>query len=160
MCFVSGMSLISYWVGNYIIDIISSIPAALLVIILIVIFDTDTFSGGDAIGVLIVCLLAFAWNVMPFTYCISFLFEQPSSAQRWIAMVYILIGQILSTIYQQAVTGNENFWYFIFSIFPPYSLNEAIFNSTPALLCSIMDDKLPFLFAIPVSLKRDENQGK
>ena len=56
---VSGMSLFSYWVGNYIMDILSAIPSMLLVIILVLIFDTATFSDGDAIGMLIICLLAF-----------------------------------------------------------------------------------------------------
>ena len=109
-------------------DILSAIPSMLLVIILVLIFDTATFSDGDAIGMLIICLLAFDWNVMPFTYLVSFLFKQPASAQRWVAMIYIFIGLFLFSMYVIYVQGNEDLWYFLFAIFPSFSLTQAIFG--------------------------------
>ena len=121
------MSLISYWLGNYIIDILSVIPAAVLVIVIVILFDTAAFSSAKALRVLIVCIGAFTWNVMPFTYLISFLFKQPSSAQRWVAMMYIILGLLLFIMYEFVVVANKKLWYFLFAIFPPYSLSQALF---------------------------------
>ena len=61
---------------------------------------------------------------MPFTYLVSFLFKQPASAQRWVAMIYIFIGLFLFSMYVIYVQGNEDLWYFLFAIFPSFSLTK------------------------------------
>ena len=73
---VSGISFISYWVGNFVADFIASIPAMLIVYILNHAFDVDVYLG-DAQGPFLLILVVFTVAILPFTYILSYFFTAP-----------------------------------------------------------------------------------
>ena len=94
---VCGLNLVSYWIGNFISDCIAGIPAGALVIILVLAFDT-TSSEESAMGPFILTILAFIWSIMSFTYLLSFVFNDASSGQRRVAILYLKLGLPLLTM--------------------------------------------------------------
>ena len=129
--------MFAYWFGNYIVDVLSATPAAILVLIIIEAFNTDSFSGSFAVTrALVLSIFGFIWNAMPFTYLFSFLFRHPSTAQRWIAMLFIGLGLFFHIMFDIVVIANEKFWYFMFSLWPPFLLFQCIFS-----IAGISDDQ-------------------
>ena len=131
--FVSGMSLFAYWIGNFIADICNGIPAAILVDILVYIFDTKVYQGA-AQGPFFVSIILFVFSITPFTYLLSYLFSDPSRAQRWTALLYIILGLVLLivTFVLDIVGGSAedtgDDLQYLFEFFPTFLLSMSVFN--------------------------------
>lgn len=82
---VSGLSLVSYWTANLIFDTIKCAIPCILTVCFLFIFDM----GYDAAWVTV---LLFPIGVVPFSYALSFLFEEESVAQTVVLFGNILAG--------------------------------------------------------------------
>lgn len=129
---ISGVSIPSYWVANYLWDIISfAIPATISVIIIIA-FGNPNFVG-DNFPVVIASFVLYGLSVIPFTYLLSFLFTSHSTAQNVMILLYLLGGTILSLVafalYMIPSTRDLNNTYLrhLFRILPNFCLGDAIF---------------------------------
>ena len=104
-------SLLSYWVGNYVTDVLSSSLTVFFIVLIIQLTELDNYSGSyEVIEALILTIYLFVWSVMPFTYLFSFVFKQPSTAQRWTSISYIVVGIIIilwqgTTLFPPALLG-------------------------------------------------------
>jgi len=129
---VSGISLASYWVSNFLADIIIGLPASILVFISLFVFDADAFTG-EAAGPVILCLIMFLFASMPFTYLVSFLFSSPSKAQLTCIVMYIMTGYMLALVwfilglFESTQDINEDLEP-IYRIFPIFLLAESLVN--------------------------------
>ena len=88
---VSGLNSLSYWLGNYLFDVITIIPSCLFAIILVYAFDTKSFLG-EALLPLILILLLYGISIVPFTYLFSWCFKSSTKAQYIALISYIFYG--------------------------------------------------------------------
>ena len=94
---MSGISLLAYWIANYIADIFVALPASILVFLCVFVFDVEPFKGKAA-GPFFVTILMFIFSSLPFTYLLHFLFKSPSKAQYLTILLYVLLGMILGIV--------------------------------------------------------------
>lgn len=77
---MSGVSLKSYWISNYLIDMMKHLIPACLCILMVLAYDIQTFSGGDNLKGMSALFILYGWAIIPFTYLIGFIFESAGSA--------------------------------------------------------------------------------
>eukprot|EP01084_Bolivina_argentea_P074816 135692_1 len=130
---VSGVSYSSYWIANYIMDVIAGFPAIILIICFVYIFNSFVYE--DAIKWFIATLLLFLWSSTPFTYLLSFLFSSPSQAQFTTIMLYMVLGMVMGLVclglqLMSSETGeiSNEILRPIFRLFPPFVLCESLIN--------------------------------
>eukprot|EP01084_Bolivina_argentea_P074817 135693_1 len=130
---VSGVSYSSYWIANYIMDVIAGFPAIILIICFVYIFNSFVYE--DAIKWFIATLLLFLWSSTPFTYLLSFLFKSPSKAQFTTIILYMVLGMVLGLVclgldFMSSETRDIsiNILRPIFRLFPPFILCESLIN--------------------------------
>jgi ATP-binding cassette subfamily A (ABC1) protein 3 len=87
--FISGASLVSYWLSNYVIDVFRSLIPIIVAIIFIFIFGTD-------LPFIWIHLLLYCLCIHPFTYCLSFMFKNENSAQNVTIILNIFLGGFLA----------------------------------------------------------------
>eukprot|EP01084_Bolivina_argentea_P112041 199845_1 len=73
---VSGMDVISYWVGNFIFDVLSNLVPATLCLMYVAMFGVDLFLGEAAFATWFVIVM-YGFSVVPFTYLASLFFSSP-----------------------------------------------------------------------------------
>ncbi|ETO03723.1 ATP-binding protein, partial [Reticulomyxa filosa] len=124
---VSGMSFVSYWCGQFVIDLLVALFTCLLLVAIVHIYNVKGFLG-EAEPPFIVSILLFLISVLPLTYVLSFLFDSPNKAQGSLAALYILLGLmfaivtfVLMNINSDTVSANNVLKYF-FRASPPYCL--------------------------------------
>jgi ABC-type multidrug transport system ATPase subunit len=128
---ISGVSAVSYWVSNLLWDCLNyTIPAIGAALIIIAYGDVNL--GGDNFGVLVLGLILYGLSVIPFTYCMSFLFKSHSTAQNVMIMVYLLGGIVLTmvqfTLYSIPSTRSDSEYVrHFFRLIPNYCLADCIF---------------------------------
>ena len=91
---VSGMSLIAYWVGNFIYDFIAMIMPAVCLTILIWIFDSKVFIGEAHFCTFLLTMM-YGAAIIPFTYLLVFFFKSPGSAQAFMLLIYLAASVIM-----------------------------------------------------------------
>lgn len=129
---VSGVNTVMYWVANFVWDLANFLPPCLLSLVIFKAFAIDTLTG-DAAGVVLLAALLYGCAIISFTYCASFFFKNPSSAQSIMLMVYIFTGAILliASIIMSAIQStkhvNEQLRY-VYRLVPTYSFGEIIVN--------------------------------
>lgn len=87
--FISGASMISYWISNYFVDFVRSLLPISVAIIFVFIF------GVDLPDVWILFLL-FAIAIHPFTYATTFWFKKENVASTLTIMIHIFGGGFLA----------------------------------------------------------------
>jgi ATP-binding cassette subfamily A (ABC1) protein 1 len=87
MQIVSGLSLGSYWVANFIFDVVKTFLPCILTVGVIYMFDMGYEYAWATI-------LMFPLGVVPYSYAISFLFTTESTAQTVVLFSNIIAGSI------------------------------------------------------------------
>mmetsp|Transcript_7608 Transcript_7608/g.12112 ORF Transcript_7608/g.12112 Transcript_7608/m.12112 type:complete len:1794 (-) Transcript_7608:303-5684(-) len=129
---ISGVSVIGYWCANLVWDFLNFLPPSLISLAVFKIFSIDSLTG-EAAGVLFMVSLLYAFAVITFTYCVSFMFKNPSSAQSIMLMVYIftgcilLIASIIMGIIPSTVDVNDKMKY-VYRLVPSFSFGESVIN--------------------------------
>ena len=89
---ISGISLAAYWISNAAIDIFKSLIPCSVSIGMIYAFGIDLPYGW-------VFILIYAFSIIPFTYCMSFLFVKENVAQTSILLFNFFTGVVLSPVF-------------------------------------------------------------
>ena len=96
--------------------------------------DTELLSGSGVIGVTIALFLLFGPAMAGFSYLIGFFFKSASGAQIITIFVVFLLGLVLSiigTVLRLISSTHHLYLYgirYLFNIFPPFALGEALNN--------------------------------
>eukprot|EP01083_Nonionella_stella_P122957 370200_1 len=143
---VSGISFISYWIGNFVADFIAAIPAMVIVYVLIHAFDVDVYLG-EAQGPFLLVLIVFTMSILPFTYILSYLFTAPDKAQTVVGTIYLILGMILlivSFVLQQINEETKDIndaLMNVYRIFPTFLMADGLFQiAVKPLAASFGDD--------------------
>jgi len=124
---ISGVSLVSYWVSNFIFDLVVYGISAGLAILLAFAFKIKEFTEADAdrLPLFLITFLLFGLALIGSTYIMSFFFKSPSSAQNTIlfinisAILLIAASQFLSQL-ADACRAETSLRY-IFRLLPSFS---------------------------------------
>ena len=118
---LSGINIFSYWIVNYLFELIKYYFTGGVMILLIWAFDYyQTY--------LYIFYLIYGIAMVSFTYCISFLFNNESNAQNAIILINFIFGEIGSLIVSQlrTIKSVKNFGKvleYIFAIVPSFCFN-------------------------------------
>eukprot|EP01083_Nonionella_stella_P193083 713449_1 len=130
--FVSGISFISYWIGTFVADFMSAIPAMVLVYVMVHAFEIDVYTAADAQLPFVLILVLFTLSILPFTYVLSYLFSAPDRAQTVIGTIYLMLGMILFIV-SFVLSGMESTKDMndtlcnIYRIFPTFLMADGVF---------------------------------
>ncbi len=86
-----------------------------------------------------VLLLMFGLSVIPFTYCLSYLFKESSKAQTFTIMISIFLGLILmiaffiTRLIEDTCTINRQLM-FVYRLVPIFSLGNGLLNLASGVL--------------------------
>ncbi|KAE9098788.1 ABC transporter A family member 1 [Phytophthora fragariae] len=99
---VSGVSLLAFWLSNYIWDFVMYAVPGVCALILIIVFNVTALTGQDCdscssatFPAVILLFVLFGLAICPFTYCLSFLFKEHASAQTYTIVLNFMIGVVL-----------------------------------------------------------------
>ncbi|XP_071584028.1 phospholipid-transporting ATPase ABCA7 [Heliangelus exortis] len=90
--FVSGMKPITYWLGNFAWDMCNYLVPALLVILIFLCFQQQSYVSSANLPALVLLLLLYGWSITPLMYPASFFFSTPSTAYVALACINLFIG--------------------------------------------------------------------
>ncbi|XP_071529902.1 phospholipid-transporting ATPase ABCA3-like [Panulirus ornatus] len=95
---MTGAPIWMLWATTFLWDVMAYMVSALIVFIIIMIFDSKHyFTVGEAPGVLFLLLMLYGWGSIPMAYVFSFPFHSAASGFAVLALVNIVAGQIMST---------------------------------------------------------------
>ncbi|XP_052036865.1 retinal-specific phospholipid-transporting ATPase ABCA4 [Apodemus sylvaticus] len=90
--FISGVSPTTYWLTNFLWDIMNYAVSAGLVVGIFVGFQKKAYTSTDNLPALVALLMLYGWAVIPMMYPASFLFEVPSTAYVALSCANLFIG--------------------------------------------------------------------
>ena len=93
---VSGMSLLAYWVSNYVMNLVEHLIPAIFSCLLVKWFSVKAWTSDDSYGVVWSVFILFGFAVIPFVYLLSFLFKDYGTAKTAAYFINFLSGFILS----------------------------------------------------------------
>jgi ATP-binding cassette subfamily A (ABC1) protein 3 len=144
---ISGVSIPAYWLSNYAWDLLMYMAPFALTLILIAAFDIQALTGNgcevtcieEPLRAVAVLLLMFGLSVIPFTYCLSYLFNESSKAQTFTIMISIFSGLILMIasfimrLIPVTCTINRQLM-FVYRLVPIFSLGNGLLNLANGVL--------------------------
>ncbi|KAM5322049.1 retinal-specific phospholipid-transporting ATPase ABCA4 isoform 2-T2 [Glossophaga mutica] len=96
--FVSGVSPTTYWLTNFLWDIMNYAVSAALVVGIFIGFQKKAYTSPNNLPALVSLLMLYGWAVIPMMYPASFLFEVPSTAYVALSCANLFIGLNSSAI--------------------------------------------------------------
>uniref|UniRef100_G3UHV9 P-type phospholipid transporter n=1 Tax=Loxodonta africana TaxID=9785 RepID=G3UHV9_LOXAF len=90
--FVSGVSPTTYWLTNFLWDIMNYAVSAGLVVGIFIGFQKKAYTSPSNLPALIALLMLYGWAVIPMMYPASFLFDVPSTAYVALSCANLFIG--------------------------------------------------------------------
>ncbi|XP_037682529.1 retinal-specific phospholipid-transporting ATPase ABCA4 isoform X2 [Choloepus didactylus] len=90
--FVSGVSPTTYWLTNFLWDIMNYAVSASLVVGIFVGFQKKAYTSPSNLPALVALLMMYGWAVIPMMYPASFLFDVPSTAYVALSCANLFIG--------------------------------------------------------------------
>ncbi|KAK0420975.1 hypothetical protein QR680_015000 [Steinernema hermaphroditum] len=149
MQMMSGLRPWMYWASAFIWDAVCYLLPVACFIGIYFAFDVKPLtSRGDTVGTLILVMLLFGWNTIPFVYSFSFAFNTAPKGYTMIVMYHVItgmVGTIAVPIIKQTANEDVAFtWSIIFSwFFPVYSISNCyttIYNNEATRqACSSID---------------------
>ncbi|EAR86885.2 ABC transporter family protein (macronuclear) [Tetrahymena thermophila SB210] len=155
---VSGVGIVSYWASNIIMDMVKHIFPAAFCILMVKVYDIDTFMDGNTFSAIVLLMFLYGWSVIPFTFVTSFLFGDYGNAQVSAFFINFLCGGILPTIVAilRIIESTENSgialgW--IFRIIPSFSFGYGILNIGNRELYNItkMNKEIPSAYELDIA---------
>ena len=131
---VSGLGFGVYWIGNFIFDVASFLVTEFLVLIVFAIFNRTEYIGSvDIFFATFVLILLYGLSGIGMSYCLSFLFNEHSTAQNLVMLanfvcgfLLVMVVMILTYVESTASIGKALAW--PFRIIPAYCLGEGIIH--------------------------------
>ncbi|XP_053524219.1 retinal-specific phospholipid-transporting ATPase ABCA4 isoform X5 [Artibeus jamaicensis] len=90
--FVSGVSPTTYWLTNFLWDIMNYAVSAALVVGIFIGFQKKAYTSPNNLPALVALLMLYGWAVIPMMYPASFLFDVPSTAYVALSCANLFIG--------------------------------------------------------------------
>ncbi|XP_060256842.1 retinal-specific phospholipid-transporting ATPase ABCA4 isoform X2 [Ovis aries] len=90
--FVSGVSPTTYWLTNFLWDIMNYTVTAALVVGIFIGFQKKAYTSSDNLPALVALLMLYGWAIIPMMYPASFLFDIPSTAYVALSCANLFIG--------------------------------------------------------------------
>ncbi|XP_023383901.1 retinal-specific ATP-binding cassette transporter [Pteropus vampyrus] len=90
--FVSGVSPITYWLTNFLWDIVNYAVSAALVVGIFIGFQKKAYTSPNNLPALVALLMLYGWAIIPMMYPASFLFDVPSTAYVALSCANLFIG--------------------------------------------------------------------
>uniref|UniRef100_A0ABK0KWE8 Rho GTPase activating protein 29 n=1 Tax=Rattus norvegicus TaxID=10116 RepID=A0ABK0KWE8_RAT len=90
--FISGVSPTTYWMTNFLWDIMNYAVSAGLVVGIFIGFQKKAYTSTDNLPALVTLLMLYGWAVIPMMYPASFLFDVPSTAYVALSCANLFIG--------------------------------------------------------------------
>ncbi|KAF0872871.1 ABCA4 protein, partial [Crocuta crocuta] len=90
--FVSGVSPVTYWLTNFLWDILNYTVSAALVVGIFIGFQKKAYTSPENLPALVALLMMYGWAVIPMMYPASFLFDVPSTAYVALSCANLFIG--------------------------------------------------------------------
>lgn len=95
---VSGMSIYSYWFGNFIYDMFLYLLVAIFAAGMCMAFDITSLVDGDALTATWLLFILYGLTNIPFSYVMSFLFSDYGNSQAVFYFFNFVAGGIVSVI--------------------------------------------------------------
>ncbi|XP_026353368.1 retinal-specific phospholipid-transporting ATPase ABCA4 [Ursus arctos] len=90
--FVSGVNPTTYWLTNFVWDIMNYAVSAALVVGIFIGFQKKAYTSPENLPALVALLMLYGWAVIPMMYPASFLFDIPSTAYVALSCANLFIG--------------------------------------------------------------------
>ena len=159
--FVSGASILAYWSSLFVFDMAAYLVPMCASLLLMQLFELDSFTKNGAFGAVAVALLSYGLAVIPLTYVMAHAFSKHTTAMNLTLMFGLVFGLVLMITsfvlgqLEDTAEANESL-VFIYRIFPGYCLGEtlqnlAINSVAAALFGQAAEDSLPDAFALDVT---------
>ncbi|XP_069503524.1 phospholipid-transporting ATPase ABCA7 isoform X2 [Ambystoma mexicanum] len=133
--FVSGMKPLLYWLGNFAWDMCNYLVPAMLVILIFVCFQQESYVSSDNLPALVLLLLFYGWSITPLMYPASFLFRVPSTAYVALTCINLFIGIngsvstfVLELFPDQKLKDVNTILKKVFLIFPHFCLGRGLID--------------------------------
>ncbi|XP_068853196.1 phospholipid-transporting ATPase ABCA7 isoform X2 [Aphelocoma coerulescens] len=133
--FVSGMKPITYWLGNFAWDMCNYLVPALLVILIFLCFQQESYVSSANLPSLVLLLLLYGWSITPLMYPASFLFSIPSTAYVALTCINLFIGIngsvatfVLELFVDQNLNDINHVLKKVFLIFPHFCLGRGLID--------------------------------
>ncbi|TMW59991.1 hypothetical protein Poli38472_000033 [Pythium oligandrum] len=136
---VSGVNLLGFWLSNYLWDLLVYIIPGGIALLLIQVFDVAPLSGSsdcvsctsETFPAVVVLFVLFGLAICPYSYSLSFLLRQHTSAQNkaitfnfLFGLVFIGLSLVLELIPDVQVIGRALKW--VFRLCPIYNLGNGL----------------------------------
>ncbi len=96
---MTGLSSMTFWICNFLFDLINHLIAIVIIFIIFAIFDFNKIyfdQTNTAIG-LFLMLFLFGFASIPLAYCFSFWLKKPSTGFAVLVVIYLLFGLIANS---------------------------------------------------------------
>jgi ATP-binding cassette subfamily A (ABC1) protein 1 len=129
---ISGVSVQAYWLSNYAFDLLSFIVPATGSILLTSAFGITQFTSSDAsrLAAFVTVFALYGASVAPFTYCMTYLFKDHSTAQNVSLIVGIvaLVLMIAALIMSQVASScrADQVLRFVWRLLPAFCLGNSL----------------------------------
>ncbi|XP_036272663.1 ATP-binding cassette sub-family A member 2 isoform X2 [Pipistrellus kuhlii] len=132
--FVSGCSPVTYWLANYVWDMLNYLVPATCCIIILFVFDLPAYTSPTNFPAVLSLFLLYGWSITPIMYPASFWFEVPSSAYVFLIVINLFIG-ITATVatfllqlfeHDKDLKVVNSYLKSCFLIFPNYNLGHGL----------------------------------
>jgi ATP-binding cassette subfamily A (ABC1) protein 3 len=90
--YVSGVRFPVFWIASFICDALNFIVPCIIMIILLLAFQSEDFKSAEMLGNVFFLLLMYGWGVIPLMYLFSFAFTIPSSGFTRMVLFNIFTG--------------------------------------------------------------------
>ncbi|CAK9108749.1 ABC transporter A family member 1 (ABC transporter ABCA.1) (AtABCA1) (ABC one homolog protein 1) (AtAOH1) [Durusdinium trenchii] len=131
---ISGASIGAYWVSNFAWDLCMYLVPWVASIVAVNAFQISAFEGENFVAVVLLFLL-YGVSVIPFTYCLSFLFDSHSTAQNLVLLLNFITGLVLiiasfvMSVIESTMHVNRILKY-VYRLFPGYCLGNGLLGLT------------------------------
>ncbi|KAJ7993337.1 hypothetical protein DPEC_G00271380 [Dallia pectoralis] len=133
--FVSGVRPILYWLANYTWDVLNYAVPAVMVVLIFVSFQQQSYVSESNLPALVLLLLFYGWSVTPMMYPASFLFSVPSTAYVVLTSINLFIGIngsiatfVLELFDDPHLNGVNKILKKVFLIFPHFCLGRGLID--------------------------------
>ncbi|XP_059126156.1 ATP-binding cassette sub-family A member 17-like isoform X2 [Peromyscus eremicus] len=132
--FVSGVSVVAFWLSALLWDLISFLVPTLLLVLVFFWYKEEAFAHAESTPAVVLIMMLYGWAVIPFIYTVSFSFKTPGNAcaKLVVMLTFLSIGPLVLV----TVTSDKDLGYaelsdsldYIFLIFPGHCLGMAFSN--------------------------------
>ncbi|XP_030640902.1 phospholipid-transporting ATPase ABCA1 [Chanos chanos] len=133
--FVSGVKPYLYWTANYIWDMLNYAVPAIMVILIFISFQQQSYVSETNLPALVLLLLFYGWSITPLMYPASFVFTVPSTAYVVLTSINLFIGIngsiatfVLELFVDEYLNEVNRILKKVFLIFPHFCLGRGLID--------------------------------